>query len=400
MHKTALHKSPMHKSPVQKSPVQKSLTVAFTALIASFFVNIPLYEGSTKNTLNLFHVLIAVLFVWTIQFRPRFRVSADTLFLTTLTVTAVLGWAVFGMSTRPFLLPLILLTFIVGNRWYQLTTKEERLVTYQRVFAFVILAIVIRNLLHFDSLGSLYGRARTENQGFYLSSGGRNLEATQLGMLSTLLIGTFAFLPAIVVAAITSLLVMSRAGILAVLIALTMWLIHGQFGRWKLYLGSLMLAGTALAVLAQFEGTYEIPILNRFDLSTEQDLAADDQGRLAIWSAAVEVLKENPLGYGTGNGFSKLNDHIGGHLRENNAHNVLVEFAIDGGLQSAVLFVAIMFCIVRSPNLMESPHHRFALAYGILGLVEYTGYDTIGWFFIGVSHAARNETIPTSEPLR
>lgn len=377
--------------------MHKSLTIAFTALIASFFVNIPLYEGSTKNTLNLFHVLIAALFLWTFQFRPRLRLSTDTLFLATLTVTSMLGWSVYGLSTRALLLPLILLTFTVGNRWYQLTTKEERWETYQRVFAFVVLAIVIRNLLHFDSLGSLYGRARTETQAFYLSSGGRNLEATQLGMLSTLLIGTFSFFPAILIAAVTSLLVMSRAGILAVLIAMMMWLIHGQFGRWKLYVGSLFLASGILAVLMHFEGTYDIPILSRFDLGTEQELAADDQGRLAIWRAAGLILQDNPLGHGTGNGFSELNDRIGGHLRENNAHNVIVEFAIDGGLQSACLFIAIMFSILRCPTLITSPYHRFALAYGILGLVEYTGYDTIGWFFIGVSHAARMDSAAPAE---
>ncbi len=39
--------------------------------------------------------------------------------------------------------------------------------------------------------------------------------------------------------------------------------------------------------------------------------------------------------------------------------------------------------------MIGNPAHRFALAYGFLGLVEYTGYDAIGWFFIGVSHASR-----------
>ena len=375
--------------------LKKSVHILFFALVAALFVQIAVYENEGgSNTLNLYHVLIAITFIVTFRLRPKFVLSPDTAYFVALTATSVLGWSIYGTTIRAVLLPIAVLAFAVGNRWSQLTSQQQRHATYLRVFGVVVVAIVIRNLIHFDSLGAVYARARSETPFFYLSSGGKNLEATQLGILSTLLIGTAAFIPSVAIAGITSLLVMSRSGILAVLVAMMLWLVHGRFGRGKFIAGSLLLLGVTLACLLTFEGTFKIPIIERFNIATEQSLAADDQGRLAMWGAAGEILAKQPFGHGAGNGFPVLNEHLGGHLRENNAHNILVEIALDGGVQSALLFVLIMFSILRTRGMINSPCHRCALAYGVLGLVEYTGYDAIGWFFIGVSHASRYSLTP------
>lgn len=376
--------------------MERSAHALFFALVAALFVQLTVYESANgSNTLNLYHVLLAIVFAFTLRSRPKIMVSTGTCFFAVLATTSVLGWSIYGFTIRAVLLPIAFLAFAAGNRWTQLTTQAERRVTYQSIFVVVVAAIIIRNLLYIDSLGSVYARARSEAPIFYLSSGGKNLEATQLGMLSTLLIGTVAFVPAILVAAVTSLLVMSRSGILAVLVSLMLWLVHGRFGRGKFVAGSLVLLGAMLVCLVTIEGTYHIPIIERFDISTERSLAADDQGRLAMWGAAAEILSERPLGHGVGNGFPALNEHLGGHLRENNAHNIYVELALDGGLQSACLFACIMISILRTPGMIWSPCHRFALSYGILGLVEYTGYDAIGWFFIGAAHASSHSLIPS-----
>ncbi len=362
----------------------------FAAIVAALFVQIAVYEGpSSSNTLNLYHVLIAGVFVLTFRLRPTISLTPETLFFVVLSTTSILGWAIFGLTVRAVLLPLIMMAFSVGVRWHQLTTPQTRATVYQNVFFFVIAAILIRNLVYFDGLFAIYGRVRTETPAFFLASGGRNLEATQLGMLATLLIGTPLFFPAIAVALVTSLLMMSRSGLLAVFVALLLWLLHGRFSGFKLYVGVISLSLGIMGCFATIDGAYRIPIIERFDLTVEQDLAADDQGRLAIWSAALEVLRDNPLGHGVGNGFPTLNEHLGGHLRENNAHNVLVEFALDAGLQTSILFVVIMVSIIGTPRMIDSPAQRFSLTYGVLALVEYTGYDAIGWFFIGVSYASR-----------
>ncbi|MFG0263030.1 MAG: O-antigen ligase family protein [Novipirellula sp. JB048] len=373
----------------------------FAAIVATLFVQIAVYEtASSNNTLNLYHLLIAGAFLLTFRLRPSISLTPETLFFVVLATTSVLGWALFGLNLRAVLLPLILMTFSVGVRWHRFSTPEIRTRVYRNVFLFVVVAILVRNVINFDSLFAIYGRVRSETPAFFLASGGRNLEATQLGMLATLLIGTSFFFPAITVALLTSLLMMSRSGLLAVFVAMLLWLFHGRFSGFKFYIGAVSLSLGILGCFATLDGAYRIPIIERFDMTVEKDLAADNQGRLAIWSAALEVLKENPLGHGVGNGFPTLNEHLGGHLRENNAHNVLVEFALDGGLQTSLLFVLIMFSTLRSPKLIDSPEQRFALTYGVLALVEYTGYDAIGWFFIGASYAARHISISSPPEIR
>ncbi len=368
----------------------KSLHVLFFALVATLFVQIAVYESpSGGNTLNLYHLLIATAFVLTFRIRLSVCLSPDTIFFVVLTATSLMGWSVYGFPTRGLLLPLIYLAFAVGNRWQQFTAPEQRLTTYKRVFAVVVIAVVIRNLVFAENLGLIYSRTQNDTV-LLLASGGQNLEATLLGMLSTLLVGTPAFFPAVSLAAVTSIMMMSRAGVLAALVSLMFWLIHGKFGRLKFYAGSTLLSVAIIACLLNFGGVYRIPILNRFsDLAVEKEYAAQDQGRLAIWNAAGDIIGKNPWGHGVGNGFQRLNEHIGGHLKENNAHNIFLEFALDGGIQSSLLFAIILLSNLFTRGIIQSPAGRFVLAYGILGLVEFTGFDAIGWFFIGVSHAAR-----------
>ncbi len=331
--------------------MSKFVSGIFLALITTLFVQVSVYESqSGANTLNLYHLLIAIAFVITFRLRPSIRVSPDTAFFAVMTITSLLGWTIYGCSLRAALLPIAVAAFAVGNRWYQLTTEEQRAVTYQRVFVAVAAALVIRNLIYLDSLGAIYSRASTETPYFCLSSGGKNLEATQLGLLATLLVGTVAFIPAILVAAVTSILVMSRSGIIAVLLAGLLWMVHGKLDRSRFLIGSVLLACATLACFLTLEGGYRIPIVERFNVTEERGYAAEDQGRLAIWGAGSRLLANQPFGHGTGNGFSKLNEQLGGHLRENNAHNILVEFGLDGGVQSSLLFVCIMLSILRAPR--------------------------------------------------
>lgn len=367
-------------------------------LIVSLFVQVAVYESAnSSNTLLLYHLLLPVCFALTLSRRICLILSPDSLFFVALTVTSLLGWTIYGVTIRGLLLPIALLAFVVGHQWQTLTTPATRGAVYRWLLAAVVGALLVRNLAYYDSLGVIYSRIRTDAPVFFLASGGRNLEATQLGMLATLLIGSAAFYPAVLIAAVTSLLMLSRAGLIAVLVACLMWLVHGKFGRFKLLCGTAMLAGGICALLVSTYGIYEIPILDRFDLAQEQSLASDEQGRLAIWRGAATVIADQPLGHGTGNGFQVVNQELGGHMRENNSHNILLEYALDGGLQSVVLFTLIMGSILRIPGWIHHPCHRFALAYGLLGLVEYTGYDAIGWFFIGISHATRFGTAGTTK---
>jgi len=364
--------------------------ILYLLIICSLFVQIPVYEtANTGNTLSLYHVLIAVTFVLTSRYRLRLQIAPEFLFFITIAATSLVAWAVFGVTTRAVLLPIILLAFTCGYRWAFDITDETRRRAYGYVFVCVFLAIVIRNAVYFYSLPVVYSRTNANVDIFYLASGGRNIEATLLGMLSVLLIGTRWFLPSITIAFLTSVLMLSRAGLVAVVVAMLWWTVASSIGIKKFYFSSLMIGLCLLVVAGAAETSNEPKIIKRFNLSDEQSLATQRQGRLAMWTEAFHMIRKNPFGFGVGNGFYQLNKSLGMHFRENNVHNIFVELTMDGGIQSSLLFFAICITILFTKQRQLMPEHRFALAYIALGLVEFTGYDAVGWFFIGASCSVR-----------
>jgi hypothetical protein len=371
--------------------------ILYLAIICTLFVQLPVYESEGgRNTLNLYHVLIAITFALTTRYQLRLKLAPEFLFLLVITTTSLVAWAVYGVTTRAVLLPIIFLAFTCGYRWAIDTDRDTRQRSYGYVFLFVAGAILIRNLLYLYSIPVIYSRVNTQTDVFFLASGGRNLEATMLGMLSILLIGTRWFTPSLAIAFLTSLLMLSRAGLVAVVIAMLWWMVASGIGIKKFYLASMVIGICTIVVIGASETSSDPQIIKRFNMGDEQSLAAQRQGRLAIWSEAIPLIRSNPLGFGVGNGFTQLNTSLGMHFRENNAHNIFVELTMDGGLQSSILFLIVSITILLSKNRQLVPEHRIALAYIILGLVEFTGYDAIGWFFIGASCGVRlHEPAPT-----
>ena len=371
--------------------MNRLIDAIYFLLIASLFVNVPIYEGETGNTLNLYHALIALSCVATVRLGGRMRLSIDVMFLSAMCLTSVLGWAVYGMTTRALLLPMVLMAFTSGHHWFLRTTANQRRRTYHRVAWVVLASILVRNAVYHDHLGAIYTRSASDYDLFYLSSGGQNLEATHLGVLSVLLVGGPWFLPMLSIAWATSLLLLSRAGMLACLAAMGCWVVGGRLSGAKLVVSASLIAIAILAIGLEVTGVVEIAMLDRFDMSTEATLAADDEGRLAIWRSGWEVMTANGFGHGVGNGFGRLNDNIGSHLKENNSHNILVEYGLDGGWLCCGLFIGLLGSVLWRRDALSVPSHRFVLTYGLLGLCQFTGYDAIGWFFIGVSHAERHK---------
>lgn len=362
----------------------------YLLIICSLFVQVPVYESETSgNTLNLFHVLIAITFVLTSRYQLRLRLAPEFLFILSMVTTSIVAWLIYGMNARAVLLPILVCSFVCGYRWASDFDAKSRASTYSVLFFTVFTAIAIRNLYYFYNLPIIYSRSIEKGDFFYLASGGRNIEATLLGMLSVLLVGSRWFVPSLFISLLSSVLMLSRAGLVAVLISIIWWALNSGVGVKKFYIASLVTGICALLIVGTSEKKDELRIVDRFNIQDEQSLAASRQGRLAMWNEAVGRIKENPLGFGVGNGFLQMNKYVGMHFRENNVHNIFLELTLDGGVQSLVLLLTSGIVILSTRNRQVIPEVRIAIAYLILGLVEFIGYDAIGWFFIGASCAIR-----------
>lgn len=85
-------------------------------------------------------------------------------------------------------------------------------------------------------------------------------------------------------------------------------------------------------------------ISSRFLKKMQDGSLADDNGRFEIWQAAIEMIKNNPLGYGA-KGASHI---ITAYISAGYPHNILLEFLIDYGvLPGFALFAFFMYKSIK-----------------------------------------------------
>ena len=368
------------------------LRAFYLILIASVFVQIPIYESpETRNTLNLYHVLLpaAVLLAFT-RIR-QVKLTPEVPYFVSIFLTTIVATYYFGFTPRILLFPFALGAYVAGRDWCYRTSPADRQQTLEQVFKITLLALTVRNFWYLSELGQIYGQSPEANF-FFLSSGGRNLEATQLALLAALLVHSRMFLPAIGISGISSILMLSRAGMIATFLAAAYWVFTREQSRMR-SVSILVAMGAVLGyALLLMSGSYEDSVTRRFDLSVEQEYAANNQGRLAIWEACAAEIQANPWGHGIGNGFAVMNNGLDNCYHENNSHNVFVELTLDGGVHSIVLFVVLMGNNLFRSNNAAGPYRWFLLIYVAMGMIQFTGYDVIAWLFIGVTSAMRVQT--------
>jgi O-antigen ligase len=109
-------------------------------------------------------------------------------------------------------------------------------------------------------------------------------------------------------------------------------------------------------------------------------------GRFILWFAALEAFIAYPFGYGLGMAATfaaSVSPLWGG---ENNVHNIYLQFAVDGGIQTLIAYLAIVFVVWR--NFIAWSNWRLPLGlacviYQLFGLEELRGYDTLPFLLIG-----------------
>ena len=132
----------------------------------------------------------------------------------------------------------------------------------------------------------------------------------------------------------------------------------------------------------------DVPVLDRFNLQAETQLEHKNVGRLALWTNAGVALKQNLLGYGVGNGVPIMEQISGLKFVENNVHNIYLQFLLEGGLQSALLFLLMCAHILFSKTEGQNTNVKaFLLLYLMLACIEFSGYEAYFWFFVGMFYA-------------
>ena len=362
--------------------------LAFLFVVFSFYPAIVLVEVTQKgSSIRLYHVLALLCLVQMLILGPprwpaRARWVWSYFFVAALSNGYVYWHA--GFNKQFIQLPFAFLTFFFGLCLIRYLGGETVFVYFRKAAKLYLIVVAVKTVAYLP----LFLRAAVVGQGaFYdvpwVSSGGPNIEATFCGIAAIFLLGDKRFWMALAVSIAVSILYQSRSGFIVCVLAAFF-----KFNR-RPTVKQAFAAIVALALIAIVlieVSTARDNIVARF-FSIGSELDNDTVGRALLWTNGCELLLTHPWGSGIGNSFHLLEADIGRALVENNFHNIYLQNAIDGGIQSGILFALVLLATIKTALRSSGEHKVFGvalLAYAVTGFFQFVGYDVFGWLMIGI----------------
>lgn len=268
--------------------------------------------------------------------------------------------------------------------------------------AFLVL-VTVKNMQHVSGFVAYLANPIGHPDVPTLAGGGLNLEATWLALSSIFLIGTAMFVPYALLAAGTSALYASRAGIVVVGIAVVgaialAWGRHRAIRRGlldprqrpsrtrrALTVGFAVAAIVGMVVATSVVRRYGDPtyVARRFASIGEEP---GSMGRLTLWRGGLAVFAQYPLGVGAGNAVPTLRHVLGVDVPEDNLHNIYLQHAVETGVPG--LAVLLFFAAVAFRRLVAVRYTDqlllFVVAYLVVGVIQFTGVDALFWLVYGL----------------
>lgn len=362
---------------------------AAVSLMAMIFVQVPLsHSTSSKSHVNVYHLLLLLFPLLYLPAARYLKVNPATAFIGTMIATSAAAGATYGGGLRSTLLVFVASSYFLGVVFGRKLPEMD----LRRIFIWVlgccITFLLLRDAVYAGQLGAVYARSEGASSILYMSTGGRNIEASLLALLSILMLGTRAYPVAAGIALLTSGMMLSRAGLIGTAISIGIAAYRARKTRDYYFYTFLGVAVGVLLVGLVVSSVIDVPILDRFNLQAETQLAHKNVGRLALWNTAGLALDHNLLGYGVGNGVPMMEELSGLTFVENNVHNIYLQFLLEGGVQSLLLFLVMVgqILLTRTEG-QQSNIKAFLLCYLILAFIEFSGYEAYLWFFVGMFYA-------------
>ncbi|WP_159439444.1 O-antigen ligase family protein [Vibrio spartinae] len=272
----------------------------------------------------------------------------------------------------------LLVYYIASDIGIRIDAKKLYVLLKRILFIF-ILSILIKDLIYIDELSRVYATNQHSLIGVYFfMGGGHNIEVTYLSLLTIFFIyerKLFYFSVGFIF--VLSIIYLSRVGIIEVAF-LTYARLSLFFSKKKKIVISVFLIFISLMIIYFFNN---ITIIHRM-LHALDELQVTTSGRGMLWLAGLQLLKTNLTGYGIGNSVAFARDLIGINFIENNFHNVYLQYLLDMGVIPLLLYLYILFNRVFRHYIIE--FRNFITLFFVVSLFQFTGYDIIFWFFLGI----------------
>ena len=359
------------------------------------FIVFMFFQISVIDNIHLAYFILMLFFPIAFYFRRlTFRLNIFDLFFLIVTGTSLAAYTKYGFDFESVRLFIMIISYYFGY-WTlkSVIGRYDDIIKKTTILFFVL--YYLRNVIFYKDFIMLFSGGRLSIvQTFHsIANGGLNIECTILAFIVMLQTRKNYFYFSFINALFFSTIFGSRVGLLLTLMALVFWVYKGKTINYKNVAKMIALFSLVLSILI-FSSTF-LPkgnALSRFsNNSIEQELYYGNKGigRIGFFLGSIVLLEKNLFGYGTTNSVSVMSEVTGIDHLENNVHNIFLQFLLDGGIQSFVVFLLIFFMVTK--NLIKDkflfPPLRVAFSYLVIGLLQFTGYDLIGWFFLGTSYS-------------
>lgn len=232
----------------------------------------------------------------------------------------------------------------------------------------------------------------------FLNPGGVNIEGAYLVIITALELGTPYFWPIGIFGIAFGAASASRSAELGALMVIGwgFWLsLTGRQRIMAIVAGASVLGIVTPIVLLNYS---DVNIIARFvQVGSVQDVAVFE--RLLMWYGAFQAFLANPFGHGPGAAAQIVAQTSPEWLGDTNIHNIYLQFAVDLGLQGILTYLFVAFVSIRKFVLYGRGRYALGfafLAYLILAIQEFRGYDQIIFLFLGALTIAKPSEIQAS----
>ena len=394
------------RQPVRAWAATAALAVTVLATLAtSVTVTGGLVADDAVPTPKAYHALLVLAGLGLLARGKVTRPRAELLLYFGVTIASMLlAYLIYEPRVAGIKLLIALYAALVGTGLGYVADRDIVLRACRFAAVAFAVAVTIKNVTHVPAFIAFLARPFGHPDVPSLAGGGLNIEASWLALSSFFMIGTALFVPVTLLAAATSVLYASRAGVMIAVLAIFAAVAHAwgarptdapsdrpPTSRTYIYvrrIAALLLVGTSVGVVTAVlraarqygDATY---VAQRFSAIGEDP---GSLGRLVLWRGGLRVFEENPLGVGAGNATPVLRRLLGADVPEDNLHNIYLQHAVESGIPGLAVLLVFTAMIARRVVRSRFSDQLLLLCAGYLvaGLIQFSGVDVLFWLIYGL----------------
>lgn len=294
------------------------------------------------------------------------------------------------------------LLLVLVNAGKYLTKNDFTNILQSGIIVF-ILCHLLYNAFHWQRLYAVVVHGESASTLVSLTRGGRNLDATWLGLGCFLIKNKKVRIVCLLYSFSYAFIGVSRVGLIASGICLLWILIYDdQYGFRK----KTALVWCAIAIIGcgiAFALGLAQRMISRIFLGTGEGATSFLAGREMMWANIGVMFKTNPFGVGAGNALPIMRSTFGFTSYEDVMHNVFFQLLLDEGFIGALWFLGLVAQFLysqrnRHNGWFREPLAAFLLTYLVLSLVQFHGGEALMIFPLGCYLVSKDASVQVHWP--